>query len=80
MKQEINIATNSSNSIMAINLLKAPVRNSSINMYDKSGKLVKQVNIYEQNTSIEIDSLPPGYYLLLINLGRRIKAIRFLKE
>jgi hypothetical protein len=80
MKQEIDVFTNSSNSILIINLLKVPVRNCCMNMYNISGKLIKQVKIYEKNTSIKIDSLPPGSYLLIFNLGRKIKAIRFLKE
>lgn len=80
MKQEINISTNSSNSILTIHLSKVPAQNCCVDIYNVSGNPIKQVKIYEQNTSIEIESFTPGLYILILITGKKVKAVRFLKE
>jgi flagellar hook assembly protein FlgD len=80
MKQGIDVSTNPSNSLLTVKLLKEPCNNSSIDIYNKSGKLVKQVKITGQRTSIRIKSLTPGLYLLIFISGREVKAARFFKH
>ena len=80
MKQEIEVFTDSSNNVLTINLSKVPDNNTRFDIYNKSGEHIKRVKIFERITSIEIESLAPGLYLLICISGKKIKAFRFLKE
>ncbi len=80
MKQNIDISTNHNNSLLTINLPKEPGPNSKVSIYNRSGILIKQVKISRQVTSIGIDSLKPGFYLMIYISGREVKAVRFEKR
>jgi hypothetical protein len=81
MKQAINIYTNpSDNNVLTINLSKIPDKKSCVDIYNKSGDFIKRIKLVEQITSVETESLPPGLYLLIFILGRKIRAVRYIKE
>ncbi len=80
MKKEIDVYTDSSKKVITVDLLKVPVKNCSVDIYDKSGTLIKQVKLTEQISYIEIGSLSPGIYVLIFFIGKKIRVFRFLKE
>ena len=80
MKRKIKVSANSSNNILTIQLLKVPEKNCKMDIYHVSGNLIKQVKLCKQNTSVEIVSFAPGLYILILISGKKVNAVRFLKE
>ena len=71
---------NSSDSLLTIHLSRIPEKDSRIDLYNAAGKLLKKIAISEQETAIDVGTFTPGLYLLIINSGKKIDAVRFQKK
>jgi len=56
------------------------IDNASIYIYNTSSRMFKQVNNYNQNSSIDISNLPKGLYIIRVKLNSITINIKFIKR
>lgn len=55
-------------------------RNSSILLFDSSGKELMQVGSYQEEMALDISFYPPGIYLLKIEQGKTVTFLKLIKR
>jgi hypothetical protein len=55
-------------------------RNSSLLLYDASGKELIRVDHYQEETVLDISSFPQGIYLVQIDQADSIKWFKLIKK
>lgn len=75
-----NIYPNPSNNELNIELENTQAENGMARIYSINSKLVKQIQINNKHTKINIQELPSGIYILKLQHGNEIEILKFVKE
>jgi hypothetical protein len=66
------------------NLMQVSIENSNghavLKMYNMSGRLVKEQNMDQQVTELNISNLPAGLYMIHVNDDTESKTVKFIKN